>query len=392
MLELILFLVLFAWIATVVFFVRKNTVLTERYIEATKETASLKSENSSLKEQKQQQVDIEKRNRQEFEILASKILDEKTKSLSEVSLKSIKETLTPLEKQLNSFESNIKDRYTDEIKERHSLRKEIEKLVATSDKMAYETDSLTQALRGDSKVQGDWGEFVLERILEDSGLRKEHEYNFQKSLPNEQGERLRPDVIINLPEKKHIIVDSKVSLKFYDLYRNAENELNKKNALGSFLKSIERHVQELSDKHYTKLKGITSPEIVFMFMPIEPAYLLAMQTDKRLTEWAFKKRIAIVTATTLLASLKTVSSIWRLENQNKNALEIAREGSRLYDKFAGFLDDFNQIGANLEVGHKQYLKAKGKLKEGPGNIFKKMERLKELGISPNKKIETHLTD
>ena len=363
-------------------------ILTMKYIHVKSKMASLQTENTILKQQRQALEEIDEKNRQEFENLAGKILDEKAKTLSEVSLKSIRETLSPLEKQLFTFEKNVNDKYTDEIKERHTLRKEIERLVAIGDKMAHGTNSLTQALRGDSKVQGDWGELVLERILEDSGLRSGHEYHTQSSHLNEQGSRLRPDVIINLPEKKHVIVDSKVSLKFYDLHHHAEDEPSKKNALNEFLKSIERHIQELSDKHYTKLKGVTSPEIVFMFMPIEPAYWLAMQTDRGLANRAFKKGVAIVTATTLLTSLKTVASIWRLEKQNKNALEIAREGGRLYDKFAGFLDDFSKIGANLDAGKKQYSMAMGKLKEGPGNIFKKMERLKELGVSPNKNIES----
>ena len=381
--------ILSAWVATVILFIKKNTLLMEKYIHAKSGFSSLKTENTMLKQQQQTLKEIKEKNEQEFTNLARKILDEKTKTLSEISQKSIRETLIPLEKQLHTFERNINDKYTDEIKERHALKKEIERLVETADKMAHDTDSLTQALRGDSKVQGDWGEFVLERVLEDSGLRNGYEYHFQSSRLNEQGDRLRPDVIINLPEKKHVIVDSKVSLKAYDLYRRAKDESIKKNALSDFLKSMDRHVHELSDKHYSKLKGITSPEIVFMFVPIEPAYLLAMQTDRRLSDRAFKKGVAIVTATTLLTSLKTVASIWRLEKQNKNALEIAREGGRLYDKFAGFLEDFTKIGANLDASKKQYSTAMGKLKDGPGNIFKKMERLKELGISPNKKIESH---
>jgi DNA recombination protein RmuC len=203
---------------------------------------------------------------------------------------------------------------------------------------------------------------------------------------------MRPDIIINLPDGKHVVVDSKVSLTAYELHRREEDETARAEALAAHLKSIERHVAELGEKHYAKLKGVNSPELVFLFVPIEPAYLLAMQADPELSTRAWKKGIALVTATTLLTSLKTVASIWRLENQNKNALEIANEGARLYDKFVGFLDDFEKIGKTFETGHSQYASAMGKLKDGPGNVFRKMERLRELGASPNKQIRPELLE
>ncbi|MCY4524303.1 MAG: DNA recombination protein RmuC, partial [Halobacteriovoraceae bacterium] len=386
--EVILLLIPMTLVSAIIFFFRKNSNLTEKYINAKSEISSLKTENTILKEHWQTLKELKEKNELEFNTLASKILNEKTKALSEHSQKGIRETLGPLEKQLYSFEKQVNDKYMEESKERHALKKEIERLVEIGGRMAHETDSLTETLRGNSKVQGDWGELVLERILEDSGLRKGFEYKLQSSHLNADGYRLRPDVIINLPEKKHVIVDSKVSLKAYDLYRHTEDGEIKKKALGDFLKSIDRHLQDLSEKHYSKLKGITSPEIVFMFVPIEPAYLLAMQTDRDLSARAFKKGVAIVTATTLLTSLKTVASIWRLEKQNKNAQKIAREGGRLYDKFAGFLEDFDKIGMSMDTTRKQYDAAMGKLKLGPGNIFKKIEKLKELGISPNKNIES----
>lgn len=332
----------------------------------------------------------------EFETLAQQILDSKSKTFSETTEKSLNNLLQPLKEKIQTFEKTVDEKYTFESKERHALKSEIERLIHLNDKMTLETKSLTEALRGDNKVQGDWGELVLEKILESSGLREGHEYSIQKSHNNVDGERFRPDVIINLPENKHIIIDSKVSIKSYEIFRrqseNKDLEETKNKTIQDHLKSIEKHIDDLSEKHYTKLKGINSPEIVFMFIPIEPAYLLAMQADPELSIRAWKKNVAIVTSTTLLTSLRTVASIWRLEKQNKNAQEIAQEGAKLYDKFVGFLEDFEKIGTTFEQGQKQYSQAMNKLKDGPGNVFRKMELLRELGAAPNKKIKQELLD
>lgn len=358
--------------------------------------ASLEMEKQLLTQQLQTLRDyveeVKKQTKLEFENLANKVLDEKSKMFSEHTEKSLDVLLKPLKEKIQGFEKSVEEKYSNESKERHALKSEIERLITLNDKMALETNSLTQALRGDSKIQGDWGELVLERILEASGLREGHEYSLQKSHNDDDGERFRPDVIINLPENKHVVVDSKVSLKAYDLYRSSQDELMQRKVLSEHIKSIEKHIDDLGDKHYAKLKGINSPELVFMFIPIEPAYMLAMQTDSDLSARAWKKGVAIVTATTLLTSLKTVASIWRLEKQNKNALEIAQEGAKLYDKFVGFLDDFEKIGKTFETGSKQFLDAMGKLKDGPGNVFKKMEQLRELGASPKNKIKSEFLE
>lgn len=366
-------------------------------------TSSLETEKELLKQQLDQLKtyveEIKKQSKIEFENLANKVLEAKSKNFSEITEKSLDTLLTPLKEKISSFEKVIDEKYSNESKERFALKSEIIRLIGLNDKMTKETNSLTQALRGDSKIQGDWGEFVLERILEDSGLRKDHEYSIQESLKDDDGDRFRPDVVINLPEEKHVIVDSKVSLKSYDLYRTSiqctqDDEILKhqEKYLNDHLRSIDKHVEELVSKHYAKLKGVNSPELVFMFIPIEPAYLLAMQSDPTLAIRAWQKGVAIVTATTLLTSLKTVASIWRLEKQNKNALEIAQEGARLYDKFVNFLEDFEKIGATFESGHKHYSNALAKLKNGPGNVFRKMETLRELGASPNKRIKQDYLD
>ena len=358
--------------------------------------SSLETEKQLLEQQlntlKEHVDEAKKQAKLEFENLANQILDIKTKTFTESTEKSLGILLNPLRERIQTFEKTVDEKYNNESKERHALKSEIEKLMTLSDKMTLETNSLTQALRGDSKVQGDWGELVLERILEASGLREDHEYSLQKSYNSDEGDRFRPDVIINLPENKHVIVDSKVSLKAYDLYRSLDDEQVQNKNINDHIKSIEKHVDDLSSKHYTKLKGVNSPELVFMFIPIEPAYLLAMQKDHNLSTKAWKKGVAIVTATTLLTSLKTVASIWRLEKQNKNAIKIANEGAKLYDKFVGFLEDFEKIGKIFETGQKQYSEAMGKLKDGPGNVFRKMEFLKELGAAPNKKIKPDLLE
>ncbi len=372
-------------------FRKSNEDLSAKLSSTNSTVSSLQTEKLLLEQQLttlSEYVDeVKKQTRVEFEVLAHQILEAKSKSLSEQTEKSLDVLLGPLKEKLQTFSKTVEDKYTHEAKERHALKSEIERLITLNDKMTSETNSLTKALRGDSKIQGDWGELVLERILEASGLRKDEEYSLQKVYNSEEGSRLKPDVIINLPENKHVVIDSKVSLKAYDIHRSSQEEVTRTKSISEHIKSIEKHVEDLSHKHYPKLHGLNSPELVFMFIPIEPAYLLAMQTDPDLSSRAWKKGVAIVTSTTLLTSLKTVASIWKLEKQNKNALEIAQEGAKLYDKFVLFLDDFVTIGKSLESGQKHFSAAMGKLKEGPGNIFKKMELLRQLGAAPHKQIK-----
>jgi DNA recombination protein RmuC len=345
-----------------------------------------------LEEQNHYMETLKKQSQLEFQNLAQQILDSKAKTFSEQSEKNLEGLLKPLKDRLGDFEKKVDSTYKTEANERIALKTEVERLVVLNEKMTRETSQLTQALKGDSKFQGDWGELVLEKVLESSGLRENHEYVVQSEHRNEQGEKFRPDVVINLPDSKHIIVDAKVSLKSYEAYCSTEDSVARGLHLEAHLKSILKHVDDLSGKHYSKLKGIHSPEFVFLFMPIEPAFLLAAQNDAELTTRAWKHGVAIVTATSLLTSLKTVASIWKLENQNKNALEIAQEGARLYDKFVGFLEDFEKIGKTFDQGQSQYATAMGKLKEGPGNVFRKMEVLRELGAMPNKRIKQELLE
>lgn len=328
----------------------------------------------------------------EFENLANTILEKKSEKLSEKTKENIDAVLNPLKEQITKFEKKVGDTYTDESRERFALKKEVERLIGLNEQITLDAKALTLALKGDSKTQGDWGEMILEKILEASGLREGHEYSLQKTHMNEDGDRLRPDVIINLPDAKHIIVDSKVSLTAYELHCRTEQADEKSVAINAHLKSLHKHVDDLAEKHYARIKGVHSPEFVFLFVPIEPAYLVAMQADPELSTKAWRKGVAIVTATTLLTSLKTVGHIWRLENQNKNALQIASEGAKLYDKFVGFVDEFEKIGKTFENGQTLYVSAMGKLKEGPGNVFRKMELLRELGAAPTKQIRADLVE
>lgn len=330
--------------------------------------------------------------KEEFENLAVKIMDSKSRQFQESSERNLEKLLGPFKERLKDFEKKVEETYQSEGRERHVLKSEVERLIQLNERMTKETNNLTQALKGDSKVQGDWGEMVLENILSASGLREGQEYIKQKSLEDEQGDRYRPDVLIQLPDGKQIIVDSKVSLKAYELYCRSESAEERERCLKEHMESLLSHVDDLAEKHYPKLKGIKSPEFVFLFTPIEPAYLLAMRNDPELATRAWKKGVAIVTSTTLFTSLKTVASIWRLENQNRNAQEIASEAAKLYDKFVGFHDDFEKIGRLFETGAVQYEEARRKLRDGPGNVFRKIERLRELGASPNKHLKPELLE
>lgn len=336
--------------------------------------------------------DVRRQTKTEFENLANQIFTSKTKTLSEQSEKTLETILKPFQEKLNIFERKVNDVYMTEAKERFALKSEVERLIGLNDRMTQDTKALTQALLGNSKTQGDWGELVLERILEESGLTEGQEYFAQKAHENEDGDRMRPDFQINLPEDKHIIIDSKVSLTSYELYCRSQEGDVKDNALSLHLKSIYKHIDDLANRHYSKLKGVKSPEFVFAFFPIEPAYILAMRSDSELSAKAWRKGVAIVTATTLLTSLKTVASIWQLEKQNHHALEIADEAGKLYDKFCSFLDDFTKIGKTFEMGQAQYSSAMGKLKDGSGNVFRKMETIRMLGASPKHRIKQELLD
>ena len=360
-----------------------RTRLQKKLDVAEKKSTELTICQTELKIIKEGRQQWEREMRLQFENLANRIFDEKSKTFSEKSEKELLGTLAPLKDKIREFEKSVEEKYTTEAKERHTLKAEIEKLTDINEKMTVETASLIDALRGDSKVQGDWGEMILEKILESSGLQKGEEYELQKSYKSEEGKALRPDAVIHLPEGKHVIVDSKVSLTAYERYVRTGEE----DALKAHIQSVKNHIKELGEKGYARLLGMRSPEFVFMFIPVEPAYMTAMKNEGDLSAWAWKRGVALVTATTLMTGLKTVASVWRLEKQNNNAKKIAEEGGRLYDKFALFVDDFEKVGKTFQDGQRYYDDAMAKLQRGRGNIFGKMERLKELGASTSKEID-----
>lgn len=358
----------------------------------TRARARLEFMEERLVDRKAQEEVVKSAARTEFEALAARVIERETREFHEASEKNLERLLGPFKERLKDFEKKVDETYRVEGRERHVLKAEVERLIQLNERMTKETHQLTQALKGDSKIQGDWGELVLENILASSGLREGLEYSKQQSLSDEEGDRHRPDILIQLPDEKQIIIDAKVSLKAYELHCRAETSDERERHLRAHIDSLLAHVDGLARKHYPKLKGLKTPEFVFLFTPIEPAYLLAMRHDPELATRAWNKGVAVVTSTTLFTSLKTVASIWRLEHQNRNAQAIAQEAAKLYDKFVGFHDDFEKIGRIFESGLVQYDEARRKLRDGPGNVFRKIELLRELGAAPTKKIKSELLE
>ena len=327
----------------------------------------------------------------QFKNLANQIFDEKSARFVQQNQANLDVLLKPLGERLKEFQTRVEETYDKESKQRFSLQGEIAKLLELNNKISEDAENLTNALKGESKAQGNWGELVLERVLEASGLQKGREYDVQVSFVREDGGRAQPDVIVRLPENKHVIIDSKVSLTAYEAYFAAEDEDARAKALSRHIDSVKRHVTGLSAQNYQSLYGIQSLDFVLMFMPIEPAFMLAAQADHDLFTEAFRKNIMIVGPSTLLISLKTIASIWRYENQNRNAQELARHCASLYDKFVGFVEDLEDIGRRIEAAEKSYSSALGKLKSGRGNLVRQVERIRQLGVKPGKALPAALT-
>jgi DNA recombination protein RmuC len=300
--------------------------------------------------------------------------------------------LNPLRDRIKNFEKKVDEKYDFEQKERASLKGEIKMLHDLNKKISEEAHNLTTALKGDSKKQGNWGELILDRILESSGLIKGEEYFTQETVYSDSGERFQPDVIIHLPEQKHIIIDSKVSLVAYERFVNAETESEQENWLKAHVSSVKTHIKNLSEKNYQAAKGVSSPEFVLMFMPIESSFSLSVRADDELFNFAWDKRIVIVSPSTLLATLRTVASIWKQDRQTKNAIEIAEKSGLLYDKFVGFIDDMRKIGDRLDSTQKVYQEGMKKLTEGSGNLVRKAEELRKMGAKAQKQLPADLLD
>ena len=328
----------------------------------------------------------------QFKNLANDILDDKTRRFTEQNALSLDTLLKPLQTKLTEFKEQVATSYSNESRERFALKSEIERLSALNVKMSDETRSLTQALKGDSKVQGNWGELVLESILESSGLRKGEEYLVQDSHTQVDGSRLQPDIVVRLPEGRHLVVDSKVSITAYARHAESADADTAQIELNAHIQSLRQHIQSLSSKNYSSLYGVGSVDFVLMFIPIEPAFLLALKSAPNLYQEALAKNIVLVCPSTLMATLRTVAHLWRQDHQNKNALEIARQCGALYDKFVGFIDDMEKLGQRIDQAQTSYHDAFNKLKTGKGNLIRTAERVRELGVKPSKTLPTGLLD
>ena len=336
-------------------------------------------------EQKEEVEKLQEKFTKEFENLANKILEEKSNKFTEQNQKNIKQILSPLQEKIQLFEKKVEATQKENISIHSALKEQLLNLQNQNLKITQEAENLTKALKGDSKMQGNWGELVLERVLEKSGLEKDREYSVQQSFTLEDGSRVLPDVIIHLPDGKKMVVDSKVSLTDYERYVNAEDELKEKH-LKDHLNSLRKHVEQLSAKKYEDLYEMESPDFVLLFVPIEPAFAVAINQDSSLYNKAFEQNIVIVTPSTLLATLRTIDTMWNNEKQQKNAIEIARQAGALYDKFEGFVTDLTKVGKKMDEAKTEYRGAMNKLVEGRGNIVTSIEKLKKMGAKAKKSI------
>jgi len=335
---------------------------------------------------------LQEKFKNDFEVLANKILEDKSNKFTEQNKENLKTILSPLQEKIKTFEDKVEKTHKESIDYHAALRQQILGLKELNQQMSKDTLNLTKALKGDSKLQGNWGELVLERVLEKSGLEKDREYFIQQSFTNDEGKRVLPDVVIHLPDNKKMIVDSKVSLTAYEQYVNEDDESLKEQYLKNHVVSLKRHIEQLSEKKYEDIYKIESPDFVLLFIPIEPAFAIALNADDQLYNKAFEKNIVIVTPTTLLATLRTIDSMWNNEKQQRNALEIARQAGALYDKFQGLLSDLIGIGKRIDDSKKEYSNAMNKLFEGRGNLITSVEKLKKMGAKAKKSLPQNIID
>ncbi len=327
-----------------------------------------------------------------FKSLASEILEEKARQFAEQNQSNLGGLLNPLKGRLEDFQKEIEAARLQQVRGEAALQAEVRRMIDSTTKVGAEANSLANALKGSNKAQGNWGEFVLERILESAGLRKGQEYQTQEVYSAGNGRRAQPDVVIHLPGSRHLVIDSKVSLSAYEAHCNAESDEARAAASGDHLASVRAHIKGLAEKNYQTLYGLKSLDFVIMFLPIEPAFMLALSCDDRLWEQAWNKSILLVSPSTLLFVLRTVSYLWRQEQQERNVEETARVGAELYNKLAGFVNDLTDVGERLEQAHRSYESALGKLSTGRGNVIRQAERLKTLGVKPSKQLPQGLVE
>lgn len=327
----------------------------------------------------------------QFKQIAGEILEEKGKKIADGNQEKIAFLLAPFQQRLQEFQRKVEEVYDKESKQRFALEKEIRQLCELNQQITKEAHNLSQALRNQAKVRGNWGEMILENILEKSGLERDREYRLQVSISHTDGKRLQPDAVVMLPENKYFVIDAKVSLNAYEKYTAAESEEERRHYLREHLQSVRRHIQDLSEKNYHQAIGAGTPDFVLMFMPLEAAFHLAVQHDGDLFFWAYERRVIPTSASTLMATLRTAATLWRLDKQNKNAEEIAREGGALYEKLVGFVNDLQKVGNQIEQIKQTYDQAFAKLSSGRGNLIARAEKMRRLGIKTAKALPENLT-
>ncbi|HKR05341.1 MAG TPA: DNA recombination protein RmuC [Bacteroidia bacterium] len=348
-----------------------------------------KTMNQNLNEKLDSQ---EKELRIQFENLANAILDKKSEKFTEQNRKNLDTILDPLKEKIKAFEEKVEKAYNEDMREKTSLKTQIQILFDQSKKISDEANNLATALKGDNKQQGNWGEIILEKILERSGLIKDQEYKTQFVTTNDEGDRIKPDVVIFLPDEKHIIIDSKVSLVAYDAFVNAADEVDRLRFRKAHIDSVRSHIKLLGEKNYQTALGLSTPDFILLFIPIESSFSVAIQADQDLFNYAWDRKIVMVSPSTLLATLRTVSSIWKQERQTRNALQIAEEGGKLYDKFVGFVEDLMNVGKKMDSAKVDYVEAMKKLTDGSGNLVRRAEKMKELGAKAGKSLPQQIIE
>lgn len=353
--------------------------------------ARLEERDRNLAEQRAGFDEQKKQLKTEFENLSNRIFEARGKDFAERSKASLDELLNPFKKQIDDFRAKVEDIHTKETGQQEVLKAELARLQEMNRQITQDAQNLTTALQGQKKMQGNWGEMMLESVLDRSGLVKGRNYRREMSISTEEGRR-RPDVVVFLPDAKHLVIDAKVSLNAYTRYVNSEDEGERKLALQEHTRAIKNHIEELARRDYDKLDGLNSPEVVFMFVPIESAFVEAMKGDESIFQKAIEKRVLVATPTTLLTSLNIVRQLWRFEDQNRNTQEIADKAGRIYDKLRTFVDSFEGIGKSLESAQQSFSKAKGQLVDGRGNLIKQATEFKSLGVSVKKDLPAEYTD
>ncbi len=364
--------------------VNKENTIIDLSKQLASKSADYKNLNDKLQEQKSDVEKLQERFKIEFKNLANEILEEKTQKFTELNKINISEILKPLNEKIKDFEKKVEETYDKESKQRFSLKEEVKRLAELNLQVSKDAINLTKALKGDSKAQGNWGEVVLGNILERSGLVKGREYFVQSSYIDDKGKRFQPDVVIAYPGERNVVIDSKVSLTAYERYATAETSNGRDIAIKEHILSIKNHINELSQKNYQDLYQLKSLDFVMMFLPVEPAYLIAIQKDSDLWNYAYDKRVLLISPTNLIAALKMVESLWKQEYQSKNVLEIAKQSGDLYDKFVGLAEDLTDIGNKLKATQKSYDLSMNKLLTGKGNLVGRVEKIKKLGAKTSK--------